>query len=95
MTAPATGPVAAEITVRLREALDPTHLEVIDDSAGHRGHAGHNPAGESHFTVIVESPAFAGLNRVARQRLVNAALADLLRERVHALVIRARAPGEA
>jgi len=95
MTAPATGPVATEITVRLREALDPTHLEVIDDSASHHGHAGHNPAGESHFTVIVESPAFAGLNRVARQRLVNAALADLLRERVHALVIRARAPGEA
>ncbi|MGK6318067.1 BolA family protein [Sphingomonas sp. DT-204] len=94
MTAPATGPIAAEITVRLREALHPTHLEVVDDSASHRGHAGHNPAGESHFTVIVESPAFAGLNRVARQRLVNAALADLLRERVHALAIRARAPGE-
>ena len=90
-----TGPVAAEITKRLTEALGPTHLAVIDDSEKHRGHGGYNAsAGESHFTVEIESPAFAGLSRVARQRAVNHALADLLEERVHALAIKARAPGE-
>jgi BolA protein len=88
------GPVAAEITRRLTEALDPTHLQVIDDSEKHRGHAGHDERGESHFTVEIESPRFAGLTRVARQRAVNAALAELLKERVHALAIKARAPGE-
>jgi BolA protein len=88
------GPVAAEITSRLTEALGPTHLQVIDDSEKHRGHAGHDPRGESHFTVVVESPRFAGMSRVQRQRAVNEALADLLQERVHALAIKARAPGE-
>ncbi len=89
------GPVAAEITRRLTEALAPTHLQVIDDSDKHRGHGGYNAeSGESHFTVEIESPAFAGLNRLARQRAVNHALADLLEARVHALAIKARAPGE-
>jgi BolA protein len=55
---------------------------------------GDNGTGESHFTVVVESPRFAGLSRIARQRLVNHALADLLAQRIHALAIRARAPGE-
>lgn len=94
MTDASTGPVAAEISRRLETALTPTRLAVIDDSEKHRGHAGHDARGESHFTVEVESPAFAGLNRVARQRLVNQALAELLVERVHALAIRATAPGE-
>lgn len=89
-----TGPVAAEIARRLTAALSPTRLAVIDDSESHRGHAGHSGSGESHFTVEIESAAFAGLNRVARQRAVNAALSDLLVERIHALAIRARAPGE-
>ena len=89
-----TGPVAAEITKRLTEALSPTHLQVIDDSEKHRGHAGHDGRGESHFTVEIVAPAFAGMNRVARQRAVNAVLADLLVERVHALAIKAKAPGE-
>jgi BolA protein len=88
------GPVAAEIEKRLTEALAPDWLEVVDDSERHRGHAGHDPRGESHFTVTVVSAAFAGQSRVARQRMVNAALADLLRDRVHALAIRAKAPGE-
>ena len=88
------GPVAAEITSRLTAALGPTHLQVIDDSEKHRGHSGHDPRGESHFTVVVESPRFAGMSRVQRQRAVNEALADLLKERVHALAIKARAPGE-
>jgi BolA protein len=89
-----TGPVAAEITKRLTETLSPTHLQVIDDSEKHRGHAGHDERGESHFTVEIVAPAFAGMNRLQRQRAVNAALADLLAERVHALAIKATAPGE-
>jgi BolA protein len=89
------GPVAAEITRRLTEALAPTQLKVIDDSEKHRGHGGYNPnGGESHFTVEIESPRFAGMSRVQRQRAVNDALRELLRERVHALAIRAKAPGE-
>lgn len=94
MSSQITGPVAAEITSRLEQALAPTHLVVRDDSEQHRGHAGHDARGESHFTVEIESAAFVGLNRVARQRAVNKALADLLADRVHALAIKARAPGE-
>lgn len=89
------GPVATEIEQRLRAALSPEQLAVIDDSEKHRGHAGHDGSGESHFTVEIVSADFAGKNRVARQRLVNAAIADLLRDKVHALAIKARAPGEA
>jgi BolA protein len=90
-----TGPVAAEITARLTRALNPTQLQVVDDSEKHRGHGGHNPnGGESHFTVEIESPAFTGMSRVQRQRAVNEALRELLVERVHALAIKARAPGE-
>jgi BolA protein len=95
MTGTAKGPVAAEIEKRLRDALRPERLEVIDDSETHRGHAGHDPRGESHFTVRVVSAAFEGRNRVARQRMVNAALAELLRDRVHALAMVTKAPGEA
>jgi BolA protein len=94
MTESFTGPLAAQIAQRLEAALAPTRLDVINDSDGHRGHAGHDGSGESHFTVIVESPLFAGMSRLERQRAVNAALGDLLRDRIHALAIRARAPGE-
>ena len=90
-----TGPIAAEIHARLTSALQPTRLVVRDDSEKHRGHGGYNQeSGESHFTVEVESAVFAGQSRLARQRAVNAALAELLKERVHALAIVARAPGE-
>jgi len=89
-----TRPIADEIEKRLRAALAPTRLAVINDSDKHRGHAGHDGSGESHFTVEIEAPAFAGLSRLDRQRAVNAALGDLMKERVHALSIRARAPGE-
>ena len=94
MTQSFTGPVAEEIAQRLRGALAPTRLEVINDSDRHRGHAGHDGSGESHFTVLIESPAFTGQSRLARQRAVNAALGDLLAERIHALAIKAKAPGE-
>jgi BolA protein len=79
---------------RLEEALRPTRLDLVDDSEAHRGHGGYNPAGESHFTLTIDSPAFAGKTRIERQRLVYAALGDLMRERVHALSIRATASNE-
>ena len=94
MTPERTGPVATELLRRLNSALKPTSIELIDDSEQHRGHGGYNPAGESHFTLRIESAAFAGKNRVERQRLVYAALSELMHERVHALSIRATAPGE-
>jgi BolA protein len=93
-TAPATGPIQHAIATRLVEALDPTHLEVINESAQHRGHTGDDGSGESHFRVVVESVSFAGLSRVARQRLINQALAELLRDHVHALAMKTLAPGE-
>jgi len=94
MNAQGTGPVAAEMLRRLEAALQPTHVELIDDSELHRGHGGYNPAGESHFSLRIESAAFVGKSRVERQRLVYAALGDLMKERVHALSIKASAPGE-
>ena len=94
MSAALTGPVAAEIEKRLREALAPTRLAVINDSAGHHGHAGDDGSGESHFTVEIEAEAFAGLGRLDRQRAVNAALGDLMQGRIHALAIRATTPPE-
>jgi BolA protein len=79
---------------RLERALAPSKLDLVDDSEAHRGHGGYNPSGESHFTLTIESPAFAGKTRVERQRLVYGALGDLMNERVHALSIRAAAPDE-
>ena len=88
------GPVAREMLRRLTAALAPTRIELTDDSEKHRGHGGYNPAGGSHFTLAIESASFAGKSRIERQRLVHNALGDLLDERVHALSIKARAPGE-
>jgi BolA protein len=89
-----TGPVATEMLARLNSALSPTAIDLVDDSEQHRGHGGYNPAGESHFSLRIESPAFVGKSRVERQRMVYAALGDLMRERVHALSIKATAPVE-
>ena len=94
MPDPLTSSVAAEITRRLEQALVPSHLEVRNDSAMHAGHSGDDGSGESHFSVEVVSERFAGMSRLERQRAVNEALADLLRDRIHALSIKARAPGE-
>lgn len=79
---------------KLKAALQPLELTIIDDSAAHAGHAGSRPGGESHFTVDIVSEAFAGQSRIARHRLVNQALAEDLAGPIHALVIRAKAPGE-
>jgi BolA protein len=94
MNARGTGPVATEILRRLNSALRPTRVILVDDSEQHRGHGGYNPAGESHFSLTIESAAFAGKSRVERQRMIYAALGDLMKERVHALSIKASAPGD-
>jgi BolA protein len=94
MNAADIGPVASEMLGRLNSALVPTQVSLLDDSERHRGHGGYNPAGESHFTLRIESPAFAGKSRVERQRMVYSALGDLMDGRVHALSIKATAPGE-
>ena len=87
-------PAQIEMESLLRAAFSPTHLAVINDSASHSSHSGDDGSGESHFTVEIESAAFAGVNRVMRQRMVNKALGDIPGERVHALAIKAKAPGE-
>lgn len=89
----AKGAVARTIEAKLAAALAPTHLELVDESQRHAGHA--HGGEETHFNLTIESLAFAGLGRVARHRLVTAALADELAGQVHALTIRALAPGEA
>lgn len=94
MTTLSQGPLATEIEARLTAALSPTRLAVINDSARHRGHSGDDGSGESHFTVEIVSAAFKGVSRVERQRMVNRALGDLPGQRVHALAIKAKAPGE-
>jgi BolA protein len=83
---------APEIEARLREALAPLDIEVLDDSALHAGHAGAREGG--HYTVRLRSARFQGLARVARHRLVYDALAPLFRGGIHALAIDARAPDE-
>ena len=93
MDAIATGPVATEMLRRL-SALSPIRISLIDDSEKHRGHGGYNPSGESHFSLEIESAEFAGKSRVERQRMIYKALGELMKERVHALSIRATAPGE-
>jgi len=79
---------------KLRTAFAPEWLEIVDESHRHAGHAGHRPEGETHFRVAIVSAAFAGKGRVERHRLVNAVLAEELASRVHALALKASAPGE-
>ena len=90
-----TGPVAREIDRKLREALAPVRLDIVDDSHRHEGHAGHDGRGESHFRVTIVSSAFAGKSRLQRQRLVHGLLASELADRVHALALRTVTPEEA
>ena len=83
-----------EIERLLTATFSPTRLDVINDSAAHHGHSGDDGSGESHFTVVIEAEAFASMNRLQRQRAVIAALGDIVGERVHAVAIKAGAPGE-
>ena len=89
------GAIIEAIRDKLTTAFEPTRLEVEDDSARHAGHAGAREGGESHFNVLIESAAFAGEGKVARQRMVYRALAVELAGPVHALSVKALAPGEA
>jgi BolA protein len=86
--------VAETIRVKLIERLAPTRLVVLDESHRHAGHAGARPGGETHFNVTVVSAAFAGLNRVARQRLVYQTLSEELAGGVHALSLTTTTPDE-
>ncbi len=87
------GPVAIELKRRIEAALAPTRLELVDESALHAGHGGHNPAGESHFRAVVWTPAFEAMTRVERTRAVLSAAGDLVSAgRVHALSVEAKPP---
>ncbi|WP_204113694.1 BolA family protein [Shimia biformata] len=77
--------VTEEIRTALEKAFSPSELEVVDDSERHRGHAGYQEGGESHFNVRIRSGAFAGQSRIARHRAVHAALGPDLVGRIHAL----------
>ena len=79
---------------KLREAFSPESLDVSDESHLHEGHSGHRPGGETHFRVYIVSPAFDGKSRIERHRMINATLAGELAGSVHALAIKAQAPGE-
>lgn len=81
-----------EMRTRLA-ALDPTSIEIIDDSAAHAGHAGARGGG-GHYRLIVVSPRFAGCATMARHRMVYDALGSLMRDRIHALSITAKTPEE-
>ena len=90
-TQPPTHPLPvrrAEIEQQLTELLQPSHLEVIDESAAHAGHSGANTEGfGSHFRVRIASPAFAGISRVARHRLVYDAMQNFINQGLHAIAI--------
>jgi BolA family transcriptional regulator, general stress-responsive regulator len=84
----ATGVTAEAMRLRLQELLQPTWLEVVDESMAHAGHAGSDGTGSgTHFRVRIASPAFEGVSRVARHRLVYDALRSFVEQGVHALAI--------
>ena len=81
------GPVATRIKQKLETALQPSLMELIDESHQHAGHSGSNPAGESHFRLRIMADGLSGLSRLNQHRKVNEVLAEELRLRVHALAI--------
>lgn len=86
--------VAERIELLLKESITPVHLEVIDESSLHAGHAGARPGGESHFRVIVVSERFIETGRVQRQQMVYEILDELLKNRIHALSMVTLTPEE-
>lgn len=88
------GVMARLISDKLISAFQPTRLDLHDDSDRHAGHMGAHPQGESHFNLLIEAAVFAGMPRVARQRAVYAVLKDELAGQLHALSVKALAPGE-
>lgn len=79
---------------KLMIALEPTRLDVVNESELHAGHRSSPGTGESHYRILAVSPKFSGLSRVARHRLVNEALAGELASGLHALALATYAPGE-
>jgi BolA protein len=88
-----TGDRRDRLTSRLEEGLGPDHLEVIDDSHRHAGHAG-AADGRGHFTVLIVSQRFARLGTLKRHKLVYEVVGDMMTTDIHALSIQALAPGE-
>jgi len=88
------GAIFDAIQQKLTEAFSPTRLEIEDESSRHAGHSGARPGGESHFNVLIEAQAFAGAPKVARQRMIYRALSEEMAGPVHALSLKALAPGE-
>lgn len=88
--------MSAETRIRqkLMTALEPTRLDIVNESELHAGHRSSPGTGESHFRITIVSPKFAGANRLARHRMVNEAIADELKGRIHALALATYAPGE-
>lgn len=80
--------VADEMRDRLEAAFAPRRLEIVDDSERHRGHAGYQEGGESHFRVAIAADAFGGMSRLERHRAVHAALGPDLVGRIHALALK-------
>ena len=87
--------IAQAIRQRLTDALAPSRIDLVDQSARHAGHAGSRPQGESHFQLTLVAQAFEGRSRIERQRMVFDALGDLMRTDIHALSITALTPVEA
>ena len=85
--------VADDIRERLN-ALAPSRLELLDESAKHAGHAGAAPGGNTHWKLTIVSAAFAGKSTVARHRMIYQSLGELMRHPIHALSISAKSPGE-
>lgn len=79
--------IEQEIYDRLKQSFAPDHLEVINESHLHAGHAGHDGSGESHWRIRIRSDSFSSMNRVARHRAVHHALADDIMSRIHALAL--------
>ena len=79
--------VEDEIREKLEAAFRPRTLEVVDDSESHRGHAGYQDGGQSHFNVAIASEAFENMSRIARHRAVHTALGPELIGRIHALAL--------
>ncbi|WP_371169655.1 BolA family protein [Aliiroseovarius sp. 2305UL8-7] len=76
-----------QISSKLQDAFSPQRLEVIDESEKHRGHAGYQEGGESHFQVIIRAPIFAEMSRIARHRAIHKALGPELVAQIHALAL--------
>lgn len=82
------------IARRLRDALAPTHLEIVDQSQAHAGHPGALESGGGHFSATIVSPSFEGISLVARHRRVYEALGDLMKTDIHAFSMKVMAPSE-